>query len=310
MNALPVRLATTFAILFLIAEGTFAEAPMPLPESGSSIRLWEGPAPGAIGTADADIPTLTVFCPAADKSNGTAVVVCPGGGYGGLAAHEGKPVAQWLNTVGVTGLVLKYRLGPKYHHPVMLQDVSRAIRVVRAHAGEWKLDGTRIGVMGFSAGGHLASTAVTHFDDGKSDAADPIDRVSSRPDFGVLVYPVITMTDPYTHGGSRSNLLGSNPSPDLIELLSNEKQVTDKTPPCFLVHGADDSAVPIENSLMFAQALHQHHVAVELHVFDHGPHGFGLGGNDPVLSQWPALCAAWMEHHGWISKSEAKQSSD
>jgi acetyl esterase/lipase len=300
MNLRLVSVAMLCAVFFVTAQATSAEGPMPLSESGTSIRLWEGAAPGALGTGDADIPTLTVFRPEADKTNGTAVVICPGGGYAGLADHEGRPVAQWLNTVGVSGFVLKYRLGPNYHHPVMLEDVSRALRMVRSHAGEWKLDGNRIGVLGFSAGGHLASTAVTHFDDGKSDAADPVDRVSSRPDFGVLIYPVITMTDPYTHGGSRSNLLGTHPSQELIDLLSNEKQVTDKTPPCFLVHGADDSAVPIDNSTMFAQALHKHHVAVELHVFDHGPHGFGLGGNDRVLNQWPALCARWMEHHGWV----------
>jgi acetyl esterase/lipase len=275
-----------------------------LPDTGSVIRLWPGDAPGAQGATDSDVPTLTVFGPEAGKANGAAVVICPGGGYGGLAAHEGRPVAEWLNGIGVTGFVLKYRLGPKYHHPIMMEDVNRAVRTVRSHAPDWKLDPKRIGVLGFSAGGHLASTAVTHFDDGQSDAGDPIDRASSRPDFCVLIYPVITMTDPYTHKGSRTNLLGDTPDQDLVTLMSNEKQVTDKTPPCFLVHTSTDAAVPLQNSLMFAKALQKNHVPVELHVFDHGAHGFGLGGKDPVLSQWPGLCAAWLAYHGWLTGGE------
>jgi acetyl esterase/lipase len=236
------------------------------------------------------------------------VVVCPGGGYGGLAEHEGHPIAKWLNSLGVTAIVLKYRLGSAgYRHPVMLNDASRAIRTVRSHAGEWKIDPKRIGILGFSAGGHLASTAATHFDEGKPEASDTVERVSSRPDFAVLVYPVITMEDPYTHRGSRQNLLGENPSRELIELLSNEKQVTAKTPPCFLVHTADDAAVPVENSLLFASACRKAGVPVEIHVFEHGPHGFGLGANSPVLngtnsvlSAWPSLCAAWMRSHSLI----------
>jgi len=265
-----------------------------------TIRLWQGDAPGAKGTDDADIPTLTVYNPPAEKRNGSAVIVCPGGGYGVLAPHEGAPVAEWLNTLGVTGFVLKYRLGPRYHHPIMLQDADRAIRTVRAHAGEWGLDPRRIGILGFSAGGHLASTAATHFDDGDPNASDPIDRVSSRPDVAILIYPVITMTDPYTHAGSRHNLLGDDPPPALIELLSNEKQVTARTPPAFLVHGADDEGVPCENSLLFALAMHKACVPVELHIYEHGPHGFGLGGGDPILSGWPALCAHWLRHRGFI----------
>jgi acetyl esterase/lipase len=262
--------------------------------------LWTADAPGAQGAADTDVPTLTAYRPECDKANGAAVIVCPGGGYGGLAPHEGKPVAEWLNTLGVTGFVLKYRLGPKYHHPVMMQDVNRAIRTIRVRAESWKIDPNRIGVLGFSAGGHLASTAVTHFDDGNADAADPIDRASSRPDFGVLVYPVITMTGPFAHQGSRKNLLGDAPDEQLVGLMSSEKQVTDKTPPCFLVHTATDAGVAFQNSLMFAEALQKHHVPVELHVFDHGAHGIGLGGKDPVLSEWPGLCAKWMEYHGWL----------
>jgi acetyl esterase/lipase len=288
---MPNRLLLTFAIVLV-------NPAILLAQDQPTVRLWESDAPGALGKEDADVPTLTIYRP--EKANGAAVVVCPGGGYGGLAEHEGKPVAQWLNTIGVTGFVLKYRLGPKYHHPVEMGDVLRAIRSVRFHAAEWKLDPHRLGVLGFSAGGHLASTAVTHFDSGDTDASDPIDRLSSRPDFGVLIYPVITLQGPHAHGGSRKNLLGDIPSQELLDLLSNQKQVTEKTPPCFLVHSSDDGGVPFENSLMFAEALREHHVSVALHVFDHGVHGFGLGSKDPVLKEWPNLCARWMEFHGWL----------
>lgn len=274
----------------------------PKPQGGEvkRMRLWEGDAPGAKGKEDADIPTLALYAPPAGKANGAAVVICPGGGYGGLADHEAKPPADWLNTLGVTGFVLKYRLGPRYQQPVMPQDVARALRYVRYHAKEWNLDPKRIGVMGFSAGGHLASTAATHFDDGDANAADPIDRISSRPDVAILVYPVITMTDPFTHGGSRQNLLGKSPSPDLIEAFSNEKRVTLKTPPTFLMHTADDAVVPMENSLLFAMACRKAGVPVELHVYEHGPHGVGMGGTDPVLSKWPGTCAEWLKARGFL----------
>lgn len=183
-----------------------------LVSAADPIRLWAGAAPGALGEADHDIPTITPYLPAADKVSGTSIVVCPGGGYGGLAGHEGEGYAKWLADNGVAAFVLKYRLGSKgYRHPVMLGDVSRAIRLVRSRAAEWKLDPQRVGVMGSSAGGHLASTAVTHFDAGKADASDTVDRQSSRPDFGVLCYAVISMEDGVTHGGSKANLLGKDP---------------------------------------------------------------------------------------------------
>ena len=230
------------------------------------------------------------------------MIVCPGGGYGGLAEHEGKPIAQWLNTLGVTGYVLKYRLGPRYHHPVEMRDAQRALRYVRAHAGENKIDPYRIGIIGFSAGGHLASTLATHFDDGDPKAPDTTNRVSCRPDAAVLIYPVITMTDPFTHGGSRQNLLGDKPDPELVNLLSNERQITSKTPPVFLAHTSDDSVVPVENSLLFALACRAARVPCELHVYEHGPHGFGLGGNNAVLNTWPALCAAWLKTRGFLDR--------
>lgn len=199
--------------------------------------LWPNGAPNAAGTEDADKPTLTIWQAPADKANGSAIVVCPGGGYGGLATdHEGKQVAEWLNTLGVTAVMLKYRHAPKYRHPAPLQDAQRAIRTVRARAEEWNVDPNRVGILGFSAGGHLASTAATHFDDGQADAADPIDKQSSRPTFAVLCYPVISLTTPYTHVGSKNNLLGKEPDQKLVESLSNELQVTEKTPPTFLFH--------------------------------------------------------------------------
>lgn len=261
--------------------------------------LWKDGAPGAVGKEPADIPTITRFDPPAGKANGAAMVVCPGGGYGFLASHEGPDVAEWLNTIGVTAFVLKYRLGPRYHHPAMLNDAQRAIRTVRAKAEEWKLDPHRIGIMGFSAGGHLTSTAVTHFDDGNPSAADPIDRVRCRPDLGVMVYPVITLTPPFGHMGSRNNLLGNNPSQELVDLLSNEKQVTANTPPCFLMHTADD-AVPVENSMMFVDALRKAKVPFELHIYEHGAHGYGLAPKDPILSSWPNRLADWFRTRKFI----------
>ena len=294
-----------YAVIFgIVALANFAGAE-PQPQTGAVIRLWQGDAPGAQGTADEDIPTLTVFLPPPDKANGASVVVsAPAADITAWPHTRENPSPNGSNSIGVSGFVLKYRLGPKYHHPVMMEDVNRAIRMVRSHAREWSLDPARIGVLGFSAGGHLASTAVTHFDSGRPDSQDSIEQASSRPDFGVLIYPVITMTDPYTHRGSRTNLLGKEPPQDLIDLMSSEKQVTDKTPPCFLVHSATDGAVPIQNSLMFVEACLKQKVPVELHMFDHGPHGFGLGGNDPALSQWPVFCEKWMNSHAWLKARE------
>jgi acetyl esterase/lipase len=267
-----------------------------------SIRLWQQDAPGAQGTVDIDIPTITPFFPPPGKATGAAFIVCPGGSYMNLAPHEGKPVAQWLNSIGVTSFVLKYRLGPKYHHPVELEDAQRAIRLVRSRAAEWNLDVKRVGIIGFSAGGHLASSAATHFDDGHPTANDTVEQFSSRPDLAILIYPVITMYDPFDHHNSRNNLLGKDPDPALIELLSNDRQVTPNTPPCFLIHGADDRTVAVENSLLFAMACHKNKVPFEIHIFEHGPHGFGLGGKDPTLSTWPGLAAHWLQKNGFAKE--------
>jgi acetyl esterase/lipase len=264
--------------------------------------LWPGGAPGAVGAEDADRPELTILLPPAGSSVGTGVVVCPGGAYGHLAmSHEGMDVGRWFNKLGVAAFVLKYRLGPRYHHPAPLQDAQRALRTVRSRAAEFGIAPSRIGIMGFSAGGHLASTAGTHFDAGNPRAADPVERVSCRPDFLILGYPVITMDLRYTHQGSRTNLLGPDPDPKLVESLSNELQVTSQTPPAFLFHTTDDAAVPVENSVNFYQALRKAKVPAEMHLYQHGPHGVGLG-KDPILATWPDRLADWLRLNGWLTK--------
>lgn len=294
-----LRLHLPFVMILVGCWSSLASAAEP-------IRLWEGDAPGALGQADHDIPTLTPFLPAADKASGTAIVVCPGGGYGGLAPHEGEGYAKWLADNGVSAFVLKYRLGSKgYRHPVMLGDVSRAIRLVRARATDWKLDAARIGVMGSSAGGHLASTVITHFDSGDADSDDVVERQSSRPDFGVLCYAVISMQDGVTHGGSKANLLGKDPKPELVELLSNEKQVTNNTPPCFVWSTQEDKAVPVVNSLRFVTALQQNGVAYDFHVYQKGAHGIGLseGKNGAAAGDvhpWAKDLLFWLKQNHWL----------
>lgn len=286
----------------VVVLGTFNQA-----RAAEPFPLWPQGAPGALGKEPADVPTLTPYLAPKEKATGAAVIVCPGGGYGRLADHEGRPVAEWLNTVGVTAFVLKYRLGPRYKHPSMLQDAARAIRMVRARAAEWGLNPERVGILGFSAGGHLAATAGTHFDVGQPDATDPIERVSSRPSLMLLIYPVITMRE-QTHAGSKRNLLGENPTPELVALLSNEEQVTKETPPAFVVHTVNDAGVPVENSLMFVSALRRAGIPFELHLYERGPHGFGLGtarGDrpaDPILSTWPAHAADWLRLHGFVKQ--------
>ncbi len=264
------------------------------------ILLWPQGAPGALGDRPEDKPSLTPYLTTSMPASGSAVIVCPGGGYSMLANHEGQPIAQWLNSIGIKAFVLKYRLGSNgYHHPAMLQDAQRAIRYVRSHAGEYGIDPNRIGILGFSAGGHVASSAGTHVAKADPSASDPLERVSSRPDLMLLIYPVITM-GPLGHAGSRKNLLGDNPPQDLVDLMSNEKQVTADTPPAFLVHGDNDKVVPVENSLMFAEALRKAGVAFELHVFQNAPpHGYGLGQTSAVVNVWPKLAETWLRGRGF-----------
>lgn len=290
------------AMCLVTAIGTVLAKGEPARMPEGSFALWPGEAPGAKGKGDGDVPKLTAYPADASKATGAAIVICPGGGYGGLAPHEGRDYALWLNEQGIAALVLQYRLGRDgYRHPAMLQDVSRAVRYVRAKAGEWGLDGTRIGVMGSSAGGHLASTLLTHFDAGSPEANDPVERVSSRPDLGILCYPVISM-GPLGHAGSRKNLLGEDPPADLVELLSNEKRVTKDTPPVFLFHTAEDPAVKVENSLWFAGACARNGVPFALHVYPKGPHGIGLGSRqwDPGQRHpWTTQCALWLIERGF-----------
>jgi acetyl esterase/lipase len=265
--------------------------------------LWPNGAPGAKGTDAADKPTLTIFAGTPDHATEAGVVICPGGGYRGLAIeHEGKQIAKWLNDRGIAAFMLKYRHAPKYNHPAPMQDVQRALRTVRARAKEWNLDPQRIGIWGFSAGGHLASTAATHFDDGKPDAEDAIERASCRPDFAILCYPVITMTEEHTHPGSRNNLLGPNPDFKLVTLMSNEKQVTPKTPPTFLFHTTDDAVVPAENALLFYAACRRAGVVVEMHIYEKGRHGVGLAADDPVLATWTQRLEDWLKTRGVMKK--------
>jgi len=264
--------------------------------AGEPIRLWSGAAPGALGKNPQDIPTLTPYLPEAGQTTGAAIVICPGGGYGGLAGHEGKDYALYLNRLGVVGFVLEYRLGSHgYRHPVMLGDAARAVRLVRARSAEWGVDPQRIGIMGSSAGGHLASTLVTHFDVGDPSAEDPVDRHSSRPDLGILCYAVITLGE-FTHQGSKRNLLGPEPSDDLVEFLSNERQVTSETPPCFVWHTWEDRGVPVENSLLFAAALRRAGVPFALHVYERGRHGIGLQDKPPfeAVHPWAKDLAFWL----------------
>jgi acetyl esterase/lipase len=287
-------------LMVILAVGS--QAGLARAEDPPTVLLWPEGAPGAVGNEPVDRPLLTVYLPERERATGAAVVICPGGGYQHLAPHEGKPVAEWLNGLGVAGFVLTYRLAPRYHHPAMLQDASRAIRLVRARSADWGVDPGRVAIMGFSAGGHLASTAGTHFDAGNLQASDPIERQSSRPDRMILAYPVIALATPYAHAGSRRNLLGEKPPAELLTSFSNETQVTAQTPPAFLVHTAADKAVPPENSLLFAMAMSKAGVPFELHLFEQGRHGLGLGGGDPAFSAWPALCATWLKNQGFLKK--------
>jgi acetyl esterase/lipase len=268
--------------------------------------LWAADAPGALGKADQDIPTLTPFFPPAGAANGAAMVICPGGGYAGLAPHEGEGYARWLTSKGITCFVLKYRLGSAgYRYPVELQDGARAIRLVRARANEWNIDPNRIGIIGSSAGGHLTSMVMTHFDAGETNATDVVDRQSSRPNLAILCYPVISMGK-FAHHGSRDNLLGKNPSPELVQETSSELQVKKDSPPCFIWSTADDSVVPVENSLEFGIALRAANVPFEMHIYPHGPHGQGLGSGRNVRLDpdhwlpWVGECARWLKDQHFI----------
>jgi acetyl esterase/lipase len=288
-----------FALVLVVLAATTVHGQQAPLTDGQTIPLWSGPAPGALGSEESDIPALTVYLPRTMAAATPAMIVCPGGGYARLASnHEGRQVASYLNSLGMAAFVLRYRLGPRYHHPIELGDAQRAIRILRSRATEWRLDPTRIGIMGFSAGGHLAMSASTMFDSGDARAVDPIDRAGSRPDFAVLGYPVISMTAPWTHQGSKQNLLGDGANADLAKRLSGEFAVTKQTPPTFIFHTNEDTTVPGENSLHYFLALRQSGVPAEMHVFEKGPHGVGLANDDAALSPWSVLLANWLRARG------------
>lgn len=310
-------IATVLLIVLIVATvstNSAAQAPPPSgpPAAGRAggpasadpqvMRLWDGEAPGALGSTSADVPTLTYYAAYGRGVSGTAVIVAPGGGYGNLALnHEGRQVANWFNSQGVAAFVLRYRLGPAYRHPIELNDALRAVRLVRARAAEFNVRADRIGIMGFSAGGHLASTVATHFDAGNTAATDAVDRASARPDFVILGYPVVTSSGPYVHAGSFRNLLGESPAPELLASLSNDTRVTATTPPTFLFHTNADTSVPPENSVLFYLALRKAGVPAELHIFAPGGHGVGLAMNDAVLSAWPPLLSTWLRARGLLT---------
>lgn len=283
----------TFFILLLLGMASVCAG------EPQNIYLWQQNVPNALGGEEKDKPKISLWI--ADEPNGAAIVVCPGGGYGGLAmGHEGKQIAEWLNSFGVTAAVLDYRHNGKgYKHPNPMLDVQRAIRLVRTNAKTWNVDSAKIGVLGFSAGGHLASTAATHFDNHQN-PVDDIDKVSCRPDFAVLCYPVITADTAYTHRGSLRNLLGENAPAELIEYYSSEKQVSDKTPPTFLFSTYEDTGVPPENSIDFYLALRKRKVPAELHIYQKGPHGLGLAKGTAGTETWSELCRTWLKNNKFI----------
>lgn len=264
--------------------------------------LWPDGAPSATGAGVDHEPAITIYSPKEETRTGTAIIICPGGGYGNLAmGHEGKDIAEWLNGLGITGIVFEYRMSRGgYKHPIPLQDAQRAIREIRSRAKSLGIHSDKIGILGFSAGGHLASSTGTHFDGGNADAADPIERFSSRPDFMILCYPVIAFGESFSHSGSQRNLLGKDASPELLQSMSSEKQVSAETPPTFLFHTDEDTSVPPENSVVFYQALRKAGVPAELHIYKEGGHGLGMAKLIPGTSDWPKTCEAWLRSQSWL----------
>jgi acetyl esterase/lipase len=262
--------------------------------------LWPAGAPGAVGTEERDKPHLEIFG-ASGPGMHTAVIVCPGGGYTHLAYEkEGTRIAEWLNLRGITAFVLTYRLSPRYHYPAPILDGQRSVRWVRSHAQEFNIAPDRIGMWGFSAGGHLVGMMGTHFDDGDAEAADPVDRVSDRPDFVISSYGGLTLQPGVAKPNAMESLMGDHPSPELKDELSPDKHVTARTPPYFLYATTPDQAVPVLSSVVFYTALVRAGVPAEMHIFQEGPHGTALGQSDPALSAWPELLENWLRLNGWI----------
>lgn len=290
---------------------------VPGQSQNSIIKLWPDGVPGSIKNDSyteveqllngspsrynkVTDPALTIFLPPAEKATGTAVLICPGGGYGTLAFdHEGYQIAQWLNENGIAGIILKYRLPSdlimKDKTVGPLQDAQEGLRTIRRHAAEWKINPRKVGVIGFSAGGHLASTLSTHY----AEKVYPSDTTSARPDFSLLIYPVITFDSTFTHMGSRINLIGKKPAPELIKRFSNEQQVNAKTPRAFLVHSMDDNTVPVRNSIEYYNRLVSFKIPSELHIFQKGGHGYGMSVGNGTQAAWPALCISWLKANGF-----------
>jgi acetyl esterase/lipase len=286
----------------LFGTGLGQDTVAPVAVAGKTVLLWPNGAPGAQGDEDVDKPSLAIYLPAGLNATKTGVVIAPGGGYEHLAiGKEGTDVARWLNARGVAAFVLTYRLGPKYHYPVELEDAQRAIRMVRANAAEYGVAEDHVGMFGSSAGGHLTATAGTHFDAGNAGASDVVEQKGSGPDFLILAYPVITFEQPAVHSVSKKYLLGDDPDPALVRSLSAELQVTKETPPTFLFATTDDGTVPVMNSVMFYSALVKAGVSAEMHLFQHGRHGVGLAAANPELSVWPDLLAKWMRERGYMA---------
>lgn len=287
------------ALLFLVLSWSILHG-LPAAAQQSTIPLWPVPAPLSHGTTADDQPSIDVYLPSTNPT-GAGVLVIPGGGYNYLAPPEGRPVALWLQSHGIAAFVLHYRVAP-YHYPAEMLDGLRAIRLVRSRAKEFGLTDRKIGVWGFSAGGHLASYLMTQYQQTLLPPQDAIDNISARPDFGILSYPVITMRPGFMNQGSHNNLLGPGATPDLETLLSSELHVTADTPPAFLFATTDDGVVPVQNSLAFYQACVEHHVPVEMHLFEHGPHGVVLAQNLRGADAWPGLLATWMIRHSWMKQ--------
>jgi acetyl esterase/lipase len=295
--SLCIALAAAFSIGACGAQTPASPSAKPLVMS-----LWQNNVPLAKGTKPEDNPEIQVFLP--EKKSDAAIpafLIYPGGAYGWLSMdNEGVHIAKWLNDIGLAGIIVKYRIAPPYHYPVELLDAQRAIRTVRANSAKWGIDPQHVGVIGFSAGGHLASLVSTFFDDGNPDAADTVDRFGCRPDAAILVYPVISMTDPLAHTGSRDNLIGPNADPKLYDQLSTDKEIKSNTPPTFIVAANDDTTVHPGNSVAYYLALKKANISAELHIFDFGGHGFGIGSG--ANAPWPDLAKAWLGRHGMLPK--------
>jgi len=298
----------SFLLLVILAHNASSQT--------TTLKVWPDGIPGSLrsetyfeeSTVTGDIvslyekvtdPTLTVFLPPAEKATGTAVLICPGGGYGVLAFdHEGFAIARWLNSNGIAGIILKYRLPSdmimKDKSVGPLQDAQEAMRIIRRNASQWKINSHRIGVIGFSAGGHLASTLSTHFAEKVYEVKD---TTSARPDFSLLIYPVVTFDSTFTHAGTRQNLIGDKPSEYTIRYFSNEYRITRNTPPAFLVHSADDKVVPVKNSIVYFEGLVRNNIQAEMHIFQKGGHGYGLAINRGTESAWPELCLSWLKEN-------------